>query len=243
MARDAIDLFTGAHAGRIRTCSAADCQLLHVDTSRPGRRRRCSMEHCGNRNKVRAHRARTPRKKGDHYAHRAHRGRGPADRRLSYAAPARPAAGPAYVSRRSNPIGVIAGISPDAMTARASGRSAQSSSARSPGGQHRVRRRGRRVGARLDRGLHRPALLGNAAVAGESFAAQRVEPVRPFRAVEISGHGVGLARHPVRQGLQHMRFAPVDSGGDHRGDMPVAPMLPQQGRRVPQPRHRVTRFG
>ncbi|MGW6335903.1 CGNR zinc finger domain-containing protein [Nocardia rhamnosiphila] len=64
VARDAIDLLSGPHAGRIRTCSAADCQLIYVDTSRPGRRRWCSMEHCGNRNKVRAHRARTPEKEG-----------------------------------------------------------------------------------------------------------------------------------------------------------------------------------
>ncbi|MER7109293.1 CGNR zinc finger domain-containing protein [Streptomyces sp. NPDC000229] len=61
IARDAIDLFTGpyAAAGRIRECGAHDCYLLFVDTSRPGRRRWCAMERCGNRHKVRAHRART----------------------------------------------------------------------------------------------------------------------------------------------------------------------------------------
>ncbi|MCI4044633.1 ABATE domain-containing protein [Streptomyces sp. TRM75563] len=58
VARDAVDLFTGAHAHRIRTCGAHDCRLLFVDTSRPGKRRWCSMERCGNRAKVRAHRAR-----------------------------------------------------------------------------------------------------------------------------------------------------------------------------------------
>src|SRR5690606_40984699 len=58
VARDAIDLFTGPFADRIRTCSAEDCHLVYVDTSRPGRRRWCSMEHCGNRHKDRAHRAR-----------------------------------------------------------------------------------------------------------------------------------------------------------------------------------------
>ncbi|QGV79128.1 CGNR zinc finger domain-containing protein [Streptomyces ficellus] len=60
IARDAIDLFTGpyATAGRIRECGAHDCYLLFVDTSRPGRRRWCAMERCGNRNKVRAHRSR-----------------------------------------------------------------------------------------------------------------------------------------------------------------------------------------
>lgn len=58
VARDAVDLFTGGHAHRIRVCGAHDCRLLFVDTSRPGKRRWCSMERCGNRHKVRAHRAR-----------------------------------------------------------------------------------------------------------------------------------------------------------------------------------------
>ncbi|QNE75634.1 zf-CGNR multi-domain protein [Streptomyces finlayi] len=58
VARDAVDLFTGPFAGRIRVCGAHDCALLFVDTSRPGRRRWCAMERCGNRHKVRAHRAR-----------------------------------------------------------------------------------------------------------------------------------------------------------------------------------------
>ncbi|MEV0264285.1 CGNR zinc finger domain-containing protein [Streptomyces sp. NPDC050617] len=58
VARDAIELLTGPFAHRIRTCAAEDCHLVYVDTSRPGRRRWCSMEHCGNRHKVRALRAR-----------------------------------------------------------------------------------------------------------------------------------------------------------------------------------------
>ncbi|WP_406117298.1 CGNR zinc finger domain-containing protein [Streptomyces anulatus] len=58
VARDAVELFTGAFAHRIHTCGAHGCRLLFVDTSRPGRRRWCSMERCGNRHKVRAHRAR-----------------------------------------------------------------------------------------------------------------------------------------------------------------------------------------
>ncbi|MEU5737511.1 CGNR zinc finger domain-containing protein [Streptomyces tendae] len=58
VARDAIELFTGPYADRIRECGAHNCFLLFVDTSRPGRRRWCAMEHCGNREKVRAHRAR-----------------------------------------------------------------------------------------------------------------------------------------------------------------------------------------
>lgn len=58
VARDAVDLFTGTLARRIRTCADEDCGLIYVDTSRPGRRRWCSMEYCGNRHKVRALRAR-----------------------------------------------------------------------------------------------------------------------------------------------------------------------------------------
>lgn len=58
VARDAVDLLTGPYAERVRMCSGERCYLIYVDTSRPGRRRWCSMEHCGNRSKVRAHRAR-----------------------------------------------------------------------------------------------------------------------------------------------------------------------------------------
>ncbi|MFH8366304.1 CGNR zinc finger domain-containing protein [Streptomyces sp. NPDC018031] len=58
VARDAVELFSGPYADRIRECGADDCYLLFVDTSRPGRRRWCSMQRCGNRHKVRALRAR-----------------------------------------------------------------------------------------------------------------------------------------------------------------------------------------
>ncbi|MFI6286809.1 CGNR zinc finger domain-containing protein [Streptomyces sp. NPDC051018] len=58
VARDAVDLFSGPYADRVRECGTHNCYLLFVDTSRPGRRRWCSMERCGNRQKVRAHRAR-----------------------------------------------------------------------------------------------------------------------------------------------------------------------------------------
>lgn len=58
VARDAVDLFTGPYAHRVRECGSDDCKLIFVDTSRPGRRRWCAMERCGNRSKVRAHRAR-----------------------------------------------------------------------------------------------------------------------------------------------------------------------------------------
>ncbi|MFP8904193.1 MULTISPECIES: CGNR zinc finger domain-containing protein [Streptomyces] len=58
VARDAVDLFGGPYAHRVRECASDDCRLVFVDTSRPGRRRWCSMERCGNRHKVRALRAR-----------------------------------------------------------------------------------------------------------------------------------------------------------------------------------------
>lgn len=58
VARDAVELLTGPFAHRIRVCAAEDCHLIYVDASRPGRRRWCSMEHCGNRHKVRALRTR-----------------------------------------------------------------------------------------------------------------------------------------------------------------------------------------
>ena len=52
LARDAVDLFTGPLADRIRQCAGTNCALVFVDTSRPGRRRWCSMERCGNRAKA-----------------------------------------------------------------------------------------------------------------------------------------------------------------------------------------------
>ncbi len=61
VARDAVELFTGRFADRVRECGAHDCPLLFVDTSRPGRRRWCAMERCGNREKVRALRDRRRR--------------------------------------------------------------------------------------------------------------------------------------------------------------------------------------
>ncbi|MFP3466323.1 CGNR zinc finger domain-containing protein [Leifsonia sp. SIMBA_070] len=61
IARDAVRLFGPDVDGRIRECSADDCRLVYLDTSRSGTRRWCSMQRCGNRAKVRAHRARAAR--------------------------------------------------------------------------------------------------------------------------------------------------------------------------------------
>jgi predicted RNA-binding Zn ribbon-like protein len=58
LARDAVDLFTGPLAGRIRVCAAPDCSLLYVDQSRGANRQWCSMQRCGTLAKVRAHRER-----------------------------------------------------------------------------------------------------------------------------------------------------------------------------------------
>jgi predicted RNA-binding Zn ribbon-like protein len=37
-------------------CAAEDCAFLFVDASRPGTRRWCSMQRCGNLAKIRTHR-------------------------------------------------------------------------------------------------------------------------------------------------------------------------------------------
>lgn len=58
VARDAIDVLGGTRAARLKQCEGSRCSLLFVDTSRSGRRRWCSMERCGNRAKVAAHRRR-----------------------------------------------------------------------------------------------------------------------------------------------------------------------------------------
>jgi predicted RNA-binding Zn ribbon-like protein len=53
VARDAIDLLTGAEAASIRDCEDRTCTLFFVDTSRSHRRRWCSMDRCGARAKMR----------------------------------------------------------------------------------------------------------------------------------------------------------------------------------------------
>lgn len=58
IARDAVVTFTPPVSGRVRMCGGDDCALIYLDTSRPGTRRWCSMDRCGNRAKVRGHRQR-----------------------------------------------------------------------------------------------------------------------------------------------------------------------------------------
>ncbi|HKY67354.1 MAG TPA: CGNR zinc finger domain-containing protein, partial [Acidimicrobiales bacterium] len=58
LARETVELLSGPLSGRIRECASDDCPLVFVDSSRPGARRWCAMERCGNRHKLRALRAR-----------------------------------------------------------------------------------------------------------------------------------------------------------------------------------------
>ncbi|WP_406193978.1 CGNR zinc finger domain-containing protein [Kitasatospora sp. NBC_01560] len=58
VARDALDLATSAAATRVRECAGPDCCALFLDNSRPGTRRWCSMDICGNRAKKAALRGR-----------------------------------------------------------------------------------------------------------------------------------------------------------------------------------------
>jgi predicted RNA-binding Zn ribbon-like protein len=59
MAREAVEIFAEDSLPRIRRCAADDCGLIFYDDSRSNNRRWCSMQRCGNRAKVRAHRTRT----------------------------------------------------------------------------------------------------------------------------------------------------------------------------------------
>lgn len=61
VARDALDLVSSPLLARVRRCAGTDCGVLFVDTSRPGVRRWCSMNTCGNRAKKAAIQAREPR--------------------------------------------------------------------------------------------------------------------------------------------------------------------------------------
>jgi predicted RNA-binding Zn ribbon-like protein len=58
IARDAIDLLSGGSLERVRKCADVHCSILFLDTSRPGKRRWCSMNGCGNKVKKAAYRKR-----------------------------------------------------------------------------------------------------------------------------------------------------------------------------------------
>ncbi|GAA3372048.1 CGNR zinc finger domain-containing protein [Streptomyces sannanensis] len=59
VARDAVELLTDPAArSRLRQCEGDSCRRLFLDTSRGRRRRWCSSEVCGNRERVARHRRR-----------------------------------------------------------------------------------------------------------------------------------------------------------------------------------------
>ncbi|MFI0967215.1 CGNR zinc finger domain-containing protein [Streptomyces sp. NPDC021080] len=59
VARDALDLLTDPDArGSLRQCEGDNCPIVYLDTSRGRRRRWCSSEVCGNRERVARHRRR-----------------------------------------------------------------------------------------------------------------------------------------------------------------------------------------
>lgn len=59
VARDAVDLLTDPVArARLRRCEGDSCRRVYLDTSRGRRRRWCSSEVCGNRERVARHRRR-----------------------------------------------------------------------------------------------------------------------------------------------------------------------------------------
>lgn len=57
LARDALELVTSPEFTRVRHCAGPSCGALFLDTSRPGTRRWCSMEICGNQAKKSTYRA------------------------------------------------------------------------------------------------------------------------------------------------------------------------------------------
>jgi len=60
----AADLLVSGRASQVRSCGDPRCRWLFLDPSPSGRRRWCSMQECGNRNKVRRfHRARTSKRR------------------------------------------------------------------------------------------------------------------------------------------------------------------------------------
>jgi predicted RNA-binding Zn ribbon-like protein len=66
LARDAIAIFETIDEGRVRACDDETCRMVFHDESRTNNRRWCSMEHCGNRAKVRAHRERAAMRRHEH---------------------------------------------------------------------------------------------------------------------------------------------------------------------------------
>jgi len=65
LARDALDLLTDpASRSALRQCEGDNCPVVYLDTSRGRRRRWCSSELCGNRERVARHRRRAAVRRG-----------------------------------------------------------------------------------------------------------------------------------------------------------------------------------
>ncbi|WP_018505625.1 CGNR zinc finger domain-containing protein [Parafrankia discariae] len=58
VARDALDLAASSAIARVRGCANPSCGAVFLDSSRPGTRRWCSMDRCGNLAKKNALRGR-----------------------------------------------------------------------------------------------------------------------------------------------------------------------------------------
>lgn len=58
IAQSAVELLQHGDLDRVRRCAADDCGVLFIDTTRNQSRKWCSSSGCGNRSRVRRHRAR-----------------------------------------------------------------------------------------------------------------------------------------------------------------------------------------
>lgn len=58
IARDAVEVFTGAYRDRIKQCASPKCHVIFVDRSRNGTRRWCAMSPCGDQASAHAYRLR-----------------------------------------------------------------------------------------------------------------------------------------------------------------------------------------
>lgn len=61
LATDFAHTLVSGRPDRLRRCEHPGCVMLFIDTSKNGKRRWCSMETCGNREKAAGHRARVKR--------------------------------------------------------------------------------------------------------------------------------------------------------------------------------------
>lgn len=61
LAADFANTLVSGRSDKLRKCEHHGCVMLFIDTSKNGKRRWCSMETCGNREKAAGHRARSRR--------------------------------------------------------------------------------------------------------------------------------------------------------------------------------------